>query len=729
MRTVRGSRGSTGVPAAAGNRGVRRSPSGTDRPARERTAASAPGTAAALAIAALEDSHERARALFTDLDALLPAPTPPALDEFLAAIAKHWTDVDIVSLDVFDTALLRRVQGPRDVFLLLHDRAPFTALKRSAREVAVLRMFAEDQARRDGLARHSSSEVTLTEIYTALAAATGLPTGLVPQMVNAERDVERAVCVTHPVLHALYRRAKADGKTVWFVSDTYHEPEFLRELLTQTGYDPTDRIIASCKHRASKGEGSLFARALGDVTPARVLHIGDNPHSDGTRAAAAGLRAVVHPFPTCGPAGELAPSPAHAVVRGFAAVATRAPQPAPDFWWSFGYRAAGPMLTGFATWLAEAFARDGIDRAYFLLRDGEILLRVFDIVTADRPGMPTRSLLHSSRRAFVLPAIETFHPSIVGQLFVATTERPVRQFLSRFDVSTEGLEPAMRAVGFSGPDHVIRAGDVDALKALAALFRQPIVVERLVQRSRAERAVLLDYLAQEGMYEAARVALVDVGWNGTIQKALRKVHRLAGRPLTDIGYYIGTDEPVRCPDEPEMISHGYLFDRAQPRESYVRSFTFRELFEFICSSTRGGLRRFERDGSRVVPIEEHADADAAQHSALRAVHEGAVAFAHDFRAAQSRLGLSALAADVAGAELWRVITSPTADEAARIGDLTHGEGIGSAVTNGMACFRRGATTALSVLEDYDRAYWKPGLLARRDPRTLLLRNAIWLAGM
>jgi FMN phosphatase YigB (HAD superfamily) len=692
------------------------------------TDSTADATAGATA-AALHASHDQARALFAGLDTLLPAPQPPALEPLLDAVSTHWDQVDIVSFDVFDTALLRRVQGPRDVFLFLHDRPPFTALKRSSHDVAVLRMFAEDQARREGFAQRGSAEVTLTEIYTSLATATGLPQALVPQMVEAERDVERAVCVTHPVLHALYRRAKADGKTVWFVSDTYHEPEFLRELLVQTGYDASDRVVASCEHRASKGEGSLFARALGAVPPGRVLHIGDNAHSDGTRAAAAGLRAVVHPFPTCGPAAEMAPSPAHAAVRGIAAVATKARQPAPEFWWAFGYRAAGPLLTGFATWLADAFTRDGVDRAYFLLRDGEILLRIFDIVAGHRPGMPQRSLLHSSRRAFVLPALETFHPSIVSQLFVATTDRPVRQFLTRFDIPVEGLESAFRAVGFSGPDHLIRAGDVESLTMLAALFRHPAVKERILQYSRAERELLVEYLAQEGLYDASRVALVDVGWNGTIQKALRKVHRLAGRPLTDVGYYIGTDQPIRAADEPEMVSHGYLFDSAQPRESYLRSFAFRELFEFICSSTRGGLRRFERTGTRVVPIEEPADADASQHAALRAVHEGAVAFAVDFRDAQPRLGLGALSSDVAAHEIWRLINSPTTDEAARVGDLTYGEGMGSAVTNAMARFRDGTATALSVLEDYDRAYWKAGMLARRDPRTLLLRNAMWMAGM
>jgi hypothetical protein len=370
-----------------------------------------------------------------------------------------------------------------------------------------------------------------------------------------------------------------------------------------------------------------------------------------------------------------------------------------------------------------------VDRAYFLLRDGEVLLRVFDVVASDRPGMPTRALLHSSRRAFVLPALETFHPSIVSQLFVATTARPVSKFLTRFDVSVAGLEHAFRAVGFDGPNHVIQPGDDQVLRPLAALFRHPDVVSRLVTKSREERSLLLDYLAQEGMYDATRVALVDVGWNGTIQKALRKVHRLAGRPLNDIGYYIGTADAIKAADEPELVARGYIFDRSAPSAAYQQSFAFRELFEFVCSSVRGGLRRFERQDGRVVPVEEAPDVTPSQHDALRAVHEGAVAFAHDFRGAQKRLGIGALRGEDAAREIWRVIGHPTPEEAARIGDLAHGEGVGSGTANAMAAFRPGAPTTLSVLEDYDRAYWKAGLLARREPATLLLRNAMWLAGM
>jgi hypothetical protein len=75
----------------------------------------------------------------------------------------------------------------------------------------------------------------------------------------------------------------------------------------------------------------------------------------------------------------------------------------------------------------------------------------------------------------------------------------------------------------------------------------------------------------------------------------------------------------------------------------------------------------------------------------------------------------------------RVVASPTPEEAEAIGELRHGEGIGTGRARALAAFPADAWSAPALHEALQAAYWPAGLLARRDPRALALRTLHWLA--
>jgi hypothetical protein len=517
------------------------------------------------------------------------------------------------------------------------------------------------------------------------------------------------------------------------VSDTNHGAGFLRRLLQQVGYDhPADLVASSCDEGVSKGgEGRLFSRLLAaqGVRPEEVLHVGDHPLSDGTIPIGLGIRAVHHPLAATADAHTITASAEGALVAGLAAIEERCHLERRSFWWRFGYGTAGPALAGFALWLHEELARDGVGHAYFLLRDGEILQRVYDVFAEGRPDAVPSSLLHSSRRAFMLPALVAGRQSITEQLFVSASARPVSEFLTRLGVSTAGLDAAFRGAGFAGPDEVVDLeGSVEAVGRLAKLYTNPEVARRLGARSGEERALLLAYLRQERVVGHGRAALVDVGWNGTIQKCLELAAAHERVPTDVVGYYFGTSPACAARDGEGVRFRSYFFHAGEPREHFAAVFSFRELMELICSSARGSLRGFERRGGAVHPVCEAPDVPGAQMDAVREMHAGAVAFAEALRAEMGVFDLASLPAAAAGAALLRVITDPTPEEAAEIGAMQHGDGMGSATAKYLARFSSDEIDPRGVFRDYERAYWKRGLVAQRSPQAMVLRNLLWLSG-
>ncbi len=73
------------------------------------------------------------------------------------------------------------------------------------------------------------------------------------------------------------------------------------------------------------------------------------------------------------------------------------------------------------------------DRAYFLLRDGEIFHRVYEAVVGVDSPCPVRTL-HSSRRAMIFPLFGRHAELVVPQLLAGVGKRPVGDYLARIGV-------------------------------------------------------------------------------------------------------------------------------------------------------------------------------------------------------------------------------------------------------------------------------------------------------
>ncbi|MEO7996841.1 MAG: hypothetical protein ABI852_05320, partial [Gemmatimonadaceae bacterium] len=498
-----------------------------------------------------------------------------------------------------------------------------------------------------------------------------------------------------------------------------------KKLIASCGYNnPNDRVISSCDERCSKGSGRLLPKlfAAAGLTAADFVHVGDNMNSDCVFPMQHGINGVWHPL--AGAPEGIAPSQTReqALISGLAAWGSRTFEPARPFWWRFGFSVAGPMLVGFTWWLHEKMKEDKVKRAYFMLRDGDVLKRVYDVLMEGRADAIPSTLLESSRRAYMLPALGPAAPSLASQLFVSENARPVRDFLDRLCIRTNDLLPVFQQAGFSGPDEIFAGGNAERL---SKLFSHPKVMERIAARAAEERDLLMRYLRQERVVgQNERVALVDIGWNATIQKSLNHAANTARVHHDTVGYYLGTFPGAQ--NDAISPMRGYLCDLGAPAERMKPLVDFRQLVEFICTSARGSLKHFEEKGKKSVPVVAEPDHDEKQMAAIRELHEGALDYAALMREEGASFGINSLDASSASAALYRVISNPTAEEASIIGAMKHGDGMGSSASRSFAAFSGGAFTADKVLADFGKAYWKAGMLNQQSAEGMMLRTLLWL---
>lgn len=288
--------------------------------------------------------------------------------ELLAEKLSHF---DVVSFDVFDTLLVRKVNLPEDVFYLLQNQTGYPDLKR-------LRAEAEYFARKKRKEEEGDAEVNLEEIWQVLEETTGINTS---EGMEIEWKSETAVCEANPYfLQVIILLKEMDIKLI-VCSDMYLGEKRICRLLRKCGYPDFSGCFVSCDRRVSKNTGELYDLIRSEYGEDKsYVHVGDNFFSDVKQAKTHGFTAVHYPsVRDLGGqyrARDMSPvifSVYSGIVNNYLYNGTNTLTEA----FEFGFIYGGLFVTGFCQYIHDYVKNEHMDKILFLSRDGDILNKVY----------------------------------------------------------------------------------------------------------------------------------------------------------------------------------------------------------------------------------------------------------------------------------------------------------------------------------------------------------------
>jgi FMN phosphatase YigB (HAD superfamily) len=667
--------------------------------------------------------------------------TPPAPDgdARLAAAFEQLAGDDrirVLSLDVFDTLLFRKLHEPVDAFPLiairLRERGAL-AEGVTAELFAKLRRAAEERARERVREEGRGVEVTLDQIHQALPASLFARDLSAADLGEIECEVERELLVPDLDVLALVREARDSGRTVIVVSDTYFSERQLRLFMARGPLDPAqvDRVFPSSRYGTGKASG-LFSVVLEELgcRPEEVLHIGDNHFSDVVAPGRLGIQTMY--FERRPPALERAlarealqvsaplrpPHGDHGLSALRAKVShrvegTRQPEGLRPFW-DFGAAVLGPPFAGFAEWVHEQARRAGCSKALCLMREGQLLA---SLINSSPPadGGVTAEPLWLSRQVCARAMITNGTREELEQLWMRRRLPTLREYATALGLSLDDLpafaDQAERRMDDAGFGHEV----ADVIVGDAALR------SRVVATSRELRRRILRYVDQLRPPGEPRLLLVDLGWGATIQATLEQLLRQAGADYDTLGLYLVTSEPAAERLLEGVESHGFLATAGLPVRAAEAVMRSPEVLEQICMPDHGSQIDLTED---LRPVLAEADEFSFQSVQRAAVQQGIAAFAREWRRYRERVpgALPPLwdgARDRLLAMVARAVAAPTADEAALFGGWMHDENFGSDRVESVVASP--AARALPYLEPQGlvdipmtELYWPFGLAAMHD---------------
>jgi FMN phosphatase YigB (HAD superfamily) len=644
----------------------------------------------------------------------------------------------VLSLDIFDTILWRRVPRPTDVFPIVARR-----LKRAGlcpewlpdASFRLMRITAEQDARRRR--GELGPEVSLFDIWQQMPL--GLFQGAtLDELVDAEIRTERDITVVDLDVAEIITLARKHGVPVIFVSDTYFTEEHLAHLLDrpQLGDLHEVRIFRSHQHGLDKTSG-LFEIVLEQLgcRPEQVVHIGDNLVADIETPGELGVRTVFYErvsddfaevlereresMDSFGPFGarvdpeegdfgltSLRAKALQCAPRGGAAATRTA--------WRYGAGVLGPVLTGFAEWVAERAHQAGRSVVWCPMREGTVLSALINNAAGARGLDVEARPLWLSRHVASLAGLDALDPEVLHDFIGRSYRMTVRQLLSTLGLRSGEVPALAQAL------NTVLDNDAIVTAVRDALLETPHLRNRLSVTVTEARERLLRELRTTGALDDPEITLVDLGWGGTIQYHLAKVLELAGSDVRPAGYYVATDERSIRVSRTGLRAEGYLGEAGQPHDVVHTLVRSPEVLEQSVNDLCGSLLGFAADGA---PVLGPYDNSASQNEERRAVHEGIFAFQQQWNRyveGGSWPSLTGTARERLAAILVEALKRPTADEAILFGSWGHEDNFGSSVvTHLIPDDLVAAIPYLSPLDLADLgmrdAFW-PALIAASDAR-------------
>ncbi|HHQ4592471.1 TPA: HAD-IA family hydrolase [Aeromonas veronii] len=328
-------------------------------------------------------------------------------------LGSNYDTAQLLSFDIFDTLIFRRAGSPNDFFRFLANELTEHGLWQGEVERFVqLRRKAEENARSRKQELTGHREVDLREIYAAWPAVQG------DLFAQVESQTECRNWTINPIVAYWISVAQQQGKRVALVSDMYLDTDVIRDfLLANMGSRTPELILISGEQGCSKHDAGLFKRLfeLTGVAPEKILHIGDNPIGDGQMPRAQGMMTHVVEQPD--------------YLRNIRQAEAKLAEPIAcldalrQMWqWQHGSLSSASMLGGFiygpllwwlANWLITRCRKLGVDTLVCLLREGQILANVLEVMGASDIKVKTLAI---SRRSTYLPSFECFDVAMLYEL-------------------------------------------------------------------------------------------------------------------------------------------------------------------------------------------------------------------------------------------------------------------------------------------------------------------------
>lgn len=364
------------------------------------------------------------------------------------------------------------------------------------------------------------------------------------------------------------------------ISDFYAGTDFIDVLLKKNKFPyKFDYIFISCEWGYNKRSGRIFdlvKRNL-NINFSQQVHIGDNKFSDFKIPSKKGIRCVHYL--------HIAETKEWNTYKKLDVSFYDLPR--------IKQNALSPFFYGFISWIAETCLENKIKKIYFFTREGEFFKKIYDVLRENhvyQEELPEADILEVSRMATFLPSIRKCTIDEMMRLWNQYSCQTMEAFFKSLALPCEETQKFLDRYNIDKTDRIEQPWTNEMIKKL---FRDVEFINFVEQCANNQRKLLESYFEQKGIQGNQKLAVVDIGWRGTIQDNLCYIYN----DIQWLGLYMGLI-PFLNKQPHNAQKQGYLNNYAKGR-GLLSIFS---PYEMICNSPNGSVCGYEGKNGKIVPV-------------------------------------------------------------------------------------------------------------------------------
>lgn len=401
------------------------------------------------------------------------------------------------------------------------------------------------------------------------------------------------------------------------------------------------------------------------------------------------------------------------------------PAVAQSFHYNYGYEILGPIYATFILGVIEVVKKHNIKRVFFLAREGELFMKLFNKLCPDffeSNQIPSTHYLFVSRRSTASAAA---YRGLSHEVAITPLFNPKQQgwhsICQAFDLPPDAFTAVCQKHGYPTIRQPI--DDWESVQFREMLDDRDF---QMIVRQHAEKnwQLLQQYLMQQHFFTEKKIAIVDIGWNGTTQKFLQEAFGEDENYPHVTGLYFGFMGGRKYQfDSEKNTLLGILCDernKTRPGDIFSR---FEEIFEEGARALHPTTTGYQLDqqSDKIIPIFKPPSGDpvnieSATNHHITEIQTGVLDFASEF----------ARAIDLTGYRLndikpfiltlaERAVAFPTAEECGQLMQMEHSEDFGTENTMNFQHEKFNTRSALLKPRNFIRtlknANWKYGTVS------------------
>ena len=476
-------------------------------------------------------------------------------------------DNQVVSFDVYDT-LIERILPEEKIYKIL-------SIKYNITNFVKIRLEAEETAKK------SFHIYTINDIYKYIDLKNK------NDILNDEIELEIKNTKVNVIGKKLYDKYK-DNSYLVCTSDMFFSSDIIERILVKNGYDKIQKIFVSCDYKASKKDRKLFKILKSEFHNKSVIHIGDSIRSDYLNSILCGIKPVFinkNKKNIC--AAKLTKN---------------------EYLEKIGYYVFGPMIFEFCLWLNDKKNNNIL----FLSREGDLICdcynKMFEV---------NEKVFYVSRKS-VLGGIMYFLVNEnklydVIKLLRKTRNEKIIDLLKRMnlfkmnDILTNDFI-----------NQEVNDKNIDTL--IKIIYDNKDIVLQSLKNDYINFDKYVSSLITED------TTLIDVGWNGSMQKLLKLYFNLKNIKIE--GLYLG------CMNSNDK--DGYLFNESN--DTGLTILNYSGILELIFMPDYGSIIGYKNENNEIVPLHEKYEFSAETKKDILSIQNGYMKYIED----RKKIGLVSL---------------------------------------------------------------------------------------